>query len=158
MKTLSRFLSAASLLFLLADAFQQQRYSLRSAGMRPAPLLVGNADADDGTIPGDVLSRRDLGVKTAQVAAASGILLGNQEAAFAEEEGGRLIEFQVENVGGEPGKTGKVVIRTRPSWSPNGVARFEKLTEIGFWDDCRIFRVLPGFVVRSVNSRLARIA
>lgn len=72
------------------------------------------------------------------------------EQAFAEDdvEEGRLIEFQVSNLDGVEGNTGTFVIRTRPSWAPKGVQRFEELTEKSFWDDCRIFRVLPGFVAQ----------
>ena len=66
----------------------------------------------------------------------------------AEEEEGRLIEFKVENIGGEEGQSGRIVIKTHPSWAPNGVTRFEKLTDIGFWNGCRIFRVLPGFIAQ----------
>jgi len=65
-----------------------------------------------------------------------------------EEEEGRLIEFKVENLNGEPGKSGTILIRTKPSWSPNGVKRFEKLTSVGFWNDARIFRVIPKFIAQ----------
>lgn len=66
--------------------------------------------------------------------------------ANAEEEEGRLIEFVVGNLDGEEGKKGKIVIRTKPSWAPKGVERFEELTKESFWDGARIFRVLPNFV------------
>lgn len=68
--------------------------------------------------------------------------------AIAVEEEGRLIEFQVANLDGEEGKTGRIVIRTKPSWAPIGVARFEELTASSFWDGCRVFRVLPNFVAQ----------
>uniref|UniRef100_A0A7S2SAQ7 Peptidyl-prolyl cis-trans isomerase n=1 Tax=Eucampia antarctica TaxID=49252 RepID=A0A7S2SAQ7_9STRA len=68
--------------------------------------------------------------------------------AMAEEEAAAavMVEFTVQNLDGEEGKTGKVVIRTRPDWAPKGAARFEELADKKFWDGCRIFRVLPGFV------------
>ena len=83
------------------------------------------------------MTRRDVGIKSAVVAASAGILAFNMNTQTAKAEGeavdGRLIEFVVENLGGEAGQTGRFVMRMRPEWAPNGVARFEKLTEIGFW-------------------------
>jgi len=62
----------------------------------------------------------------------------------AEEDGGKLIEFTVDNLDG--GGTGTFVIKTHPEWAPIGAERFETLSSNGFFEGCRIFRVLPGFV------------
>lgn len=35
-----------------------------------------------------------------------------------------------------------------PDWAPLGAARFLELVEANFWDACRFFRVVPGFVVQ----------
>ena len=61
---------------------------------------------------------------------------------------GRVVEFQLTNLEGIPGKTGTVRIQLCPEWAPRGVARFEDLTASQFWDQCRIFRVIPGFVAQ----------
>mmetsp|Transcript_120938 Transcript_120938/g.170154 ORF Transcript_120938/g.170154 Transcript_120938/m.170154 type:complete len:276 (+) Transcript_120938:153-980(+) len=61
---------------------------------------------------------------------------------------GRIVELQVANLDGVEGKTGTVKIQLRPEWAPRGVQRFEELTEIKFFDDTRVFRVLPGFVAQ----------
>lgn len=62
-------------------------------------------------------------------------------------EEGRLIEFRVSNLDGDP-STGSFKIRTRPSWAPLGVARFEELTQDNFFDSCRFFRVLDNFIAQ----------
>ena len=69
-------------------------------------------------------------------------------AAAATAAGGKIIEFTVANLDGEEGKSGKFKIQLVPDWAPKGAARFDELTSINFWDDCRIFRVLPGFIVQ----------
>jgi len=62
-------------------------------------------------------------------------------------EAGRIIEFQIANLDGVDG-TGTVKIQMRPDWAPRGVQRFTDLTDQGFWDGCRFFRVLPGFIAQ----------
>jgi peptidyl-prolyl cis-trans isomerase A (cyclophilin A) len=42
--------------------------------------------------------------------------------------------------------TNKFRIRLHEDWAPLGVQRFQELTESNFWDDARIFRVVPNFV------------
>ncbi len=110
--------------------------------------LLASAEDNNESFTVSTVSRRGLGIQAASAILTSTIGLSSQ-AAFAEEEkeGGKLIEFTVENLNGEPGNTGKFIVKTVPEWAPNGVQRFEKLTEVGFWNDCRAFRVLPNFVV-----------
>ena len=43
---------------------------------------------------------------------------------------------------------GDVLIEVHRDWSPHGAARFYELVKIGFYDDCRFFRVIPGFMVQ----------
>jgi len=61
-------------------------------------------------------------------------------------EDGRIVELEVKNL--NEGKSGVIQIQLEPSWAPKGVERFEKLTSVNFFDECRIFRVLPGFVAQ----------
>eukprot|EP00527_Entomoneis_sp_CCMP2396_P009539 CAMPEP_0198139008 /NCGR_PEP_ID=MMETSP1443-20131203/2347_1 /TAXON_ID=186043 /ORGANISM="Entomoneis sp., Strain CCMP2396" /LENGTH=266 /DNA_ID=CAMNT_0043800977 /DNA_START=35 /DNA_END=835 /DNA_ORIENTATION=- len=74
------------------------------------------------------------------------------KAAYAEEPAsggpGRTVVFTVDNLEGIEGNTGIFKVQLQPSWAPRGVDRFEELTSNGFWNNCRIFRVLPGFVVQ----------
>jgi peptidyl-prolyl cis-trans isomerase A (cyclophilin A) len=44
---------------------------------------------------------------------------------------------------------GDVVIEVKRDWSPYGADRFYELVEDGFFNDCRLFRVVQGFVVQT---------
>ncbi|MBM81099.1 MAG: peptidylprolyl isomerase [Planctomycetaceae bacterium] len=43
---------------------------------------------------------------------------------------------------------GDVIIKVVPDWSPRGAAQFKELVETGFYDDCRFFRVIAGFMAQ----------
>jgi len=115
----------------------------RSSTATPSPSSLFGSLEDDSNV-----SRRGAVEKAAVAAVTVTAAAGLPRVASAEEQEGRLIEFQVANLDGEEGKTGKIVIRTKPSWAPKGVARFEELTTQSFWDGARIFRVLPNFVAQ----------
>ncbi|KAL7544439.1 hypothetical protein ACHAWF_007873 [Thalassiosira exigua] len=62
--------------------------------------------------------------------------------------GGKIVEFAVANLSNSSSATAedKFRVRLRPDWAPLGAERFELLTAAGFWDEGRIFRIVPGFV------------
>ncbi|CAJ1946293.1 unnamed protein product [Cylindrotheca closterium] len=61
---------------------------------------------------------------------------------------GRTVQLEIANLEGVEGNTGIVKLKLQPEWAPRGVKRFEELTDQKFFDQCRIFRVLPGFVAQ----------
>lgn len=43
---------------------------------------------------------------------------------------------------------GDVVIEVHRAWAPHGADRFYNLVKLGFYDDCRFFRVISGFMAQ----------
>lgn len=43
---------------------------------------------------------------------------------------------------------GDFAIEVNPEWAPLGAARFKELVEMGYYDNSKFFRVVPGFVVQ----------
>lgn len=43
---------------------------------------------------------------------------------------------------------GDFVIEVHEDWAPRGAARFRELVEAGFYDECRFFRVIEGFMAQ----------
>jgi peptidyl-prolyl cis-trans isomerase A (cyclophilin A) len=43
---------------------------------------------------------------------------------------------------------GTFVVETHRSWAPNGADRFYNLVKLGFYDDTRLFRAIPDFMVQ----------
>jgi cyclophilin family peptidyl-prolyl cis-trans isomerase len=43
---------------------------------------------------------------------------------------------------------GDVLIEVHPEWAPRGAKRFRELIEAGFYDGCKFFRVLDGFMAQ----------
>mmetsp|Transcript_38974 Transcript_38974/g.70950 ORF Transcript_38974/g.70950 Transcript_38974/m.70950 type:complete len:206 (+) Transcript_38974:68-685(+) len=55
--------------------------------------------------------------------------------------------------------TGQVTIMVQPGWAPNGAKRFLELADEGYFDDCRIYRVVPGFMAQwGINGDLEKYA
>jgi hypothetical protein len=55
------------------------------------------------------------------------------------------VEFEVvlsENV------TSTFVVEVVPRWAPRGADRFRQLVENGYYNGCRFFRVVPGFMAQ----------
>jgi peptidyl-prolyl cis-trans isomerase A (cyclophilin A) len=56
-----------------------------------------------------------------------------------------LVEVKVQT---DATTTGAVVLEVHPDWAPLGAARFKELVEAKFYDDCRFFRNIKGFMVQ----------
>jgi peptidyl-prolyl cis-trans isomerase A (cyclophilin A) len=43
---------------------------------------------------------------------------------------------------------GHFVVEVHPDWAPKGAARFKELVEAKYYDECRFFRVIEGFMAQ----------
>lgn len=60
--------------------------------------------------------------------------------------GGHTYTFELSGL--NDGKTGSIVIETKPEWAALGVEQFHKLVEDNFYQDAKFFRVVNDFVVQ----------
>jgi peptidyl-prolyl cis-trans isomerase A (cyclophilin A) len=88
-------------------------------------------------------NRRDVLAKSASTVVSTLLVSSQQSLA---EGAGKIVQFELANL--EDGSSGVVQIQLEPDWAPKGVARLEELVGIGFYQNCRFFRVLPGFVAQ----------
>lgn len=62
---------------------------------------------------------------------------------------GRRSRYQVRvDIAIDDATSGTVYVDVHPTWSPRGEARFRELLLAGWFDGCRFFRVIPGFMVQ----------
>ena len=141
----------AAIITLLAVQGIHQTFAFTTGGI-PRALVVKTTTqfASTTTTNDDELTRREATFKIIAAATTVAVTgsISSPSQANAEEGGGRMIEFTVNNLDGEEGKTGTFVVQTRPDWAPLGAERFETLASNSFFEKCRIFRVLPGFVAQ----------
>ena len=138
----------AALITLLAIQGIHQTFAFTTGGIPRAGMMKTTTQfaSTTATTNDDELTRRDATFKMIATVAVTGSISPSR--ANADEGGGRMIEFTVNNLDGEEGKTGTFTVQTRPDWAPLGAERFETLASNSFFENCRIFRVLPGFVAQ----------
>lgn len=118
-------------------------YTLGSLAYVQAFMHAPNAFRIDTSLCATQMNRRDMATTVASSTLAALTVIAPSANA---DDSQKLVEFTVENLADS--SSGKIVIKLEPQWAPNGVERFSKLTEAGFWDGCRAFRVLPNFIVQ----------
>ena len=106
-------LSIALTLATQAWAFTTHQSPL---ALHQSSSLLAKTNADE------IISRREALQSSA--AAATTAFVASSLPANAE-DGGKLIEFTVNNLDGKEGETGTFVVKTHPEWAPIGAERFE---------------------------------
>ncbi|CBN77817.1 Peptidyl-prolyl cis-trans isomerase, cyclophilin type [Ectocarpus siliculosus] len=96
-----------------------------------APFIVGS-DSADGVAAVVAETARNVAVAPA----------------LADEELGSKPSYVKFDVQLSDEESGSFVVEVRPDWAPLGAARFILLSKAGFFEDCRFFRVLKGFVAQ----------
>lgn len=115
--------------FLVGTPSQTLKHSMSSLEM----MMMSSSSSSTSTNEENdafVSTRRESIIKASSAILTTASIMFNSESALADDndsvqkqDGGRLIEFIVENLNGQPGNSGRIVIKTHPDWAPNGVKR-----------------------------------
>ena len=137
-------LSATQLSLLLLDG--ANAFVVPSHRASPSARIIAAASQkpDSATELAAFSRRREVFSNLRKAVFAGGIAsVFSSKPVFAEETSpstGRIVTFEIANVGGEEGKTGTVKIQMRPEWAPLGVKRFE----VSVNDYLQTFYLQPG--------------
>ena len=106
-----KLIALLTLQSLAASAFTSAPSPVSRSALKHHQSATSQLFAATGETDGSI-SRREAGLQVAASAAA--VLAGTNVANADDEVPGKLIEFTVNNLDGEEGKTGTFVVKTRP--------------------------------------------
>jgi len=58
------------------------------------------------------------------------------------------VRFDVDVGDNRPGEAGCFVVEVRPDWAPVAALRFRELVDVGFFNDARFYRTIPGYIAQ----------
>ncbi|KAL3796396.1 hypothetical protein HJC23_004193 [Cyclotella cryptica] len=111
---------------------------------RCVPLYANNQDLEPAN--NDVRSSSSRRHAALQISAAAAAVVARSypsDANADDAETRKFIEFTVNNLDGDEGSTGTLVIKTHPEWAPIGVERFEVCLSAILHDFSVAFCVVP---------------
>jgi peptidyl-prolyl cis-trans isomerase A (cyclophilin A) len=112
---------------------------LLSALLVAAPSLYGCSTTDRGAV---AQADQSTGKKPTQAAPAEAVQLTGDEQPQGNADANGVFYVKLET------SQGDVYIEVHPEWAPNGAAHFKELVEAKFYDECRFFRVIEGFMAQ----------
>ncbi|GKY93523.1 hypothetical protein MPSEU_000319700 [Mayamaea pseudoterrestris] len=140
------FLGVCSITFFAIVLFRYDGFPDRK--QRAALRAAAAANADQQAVAGAAVKRPLL---TPEKLLAQDFIRNQRvQAVAATESSSRRFSIHLKGlVANSMGETnGTIVLETRPSWAPIGVAHLHKLLDAKFYDQCRFFRVIPNFMVQ----------
>jgi peptidyl-prolyl cis-trans isomerase A (cyclophilin A) len=130
------------------DSFSSSRHFTRPR----TTCRAASANNEEGIVRTGLFQRRTV-LQTTSIVLAAGVFQGasnvymavaDADVSITTDSYKVLLMIQLDT----KGTTGEIEIEVLPSWAPIAASRFRKLVEIGFYNDAKFFRVLPGYVAQ----------